>query len=69
MDFWKPPEDGTPVVAMRLLPPYDVGFKTEFVMRKTLCLPSEGSKFGFSCPFCEMLLDRYPEDRGEGGIE
>lgn len=27
------------------------------------------SPFGFGCPLCEVLLDRYPEDRNEGGIE
>jgi len=26
-------------------------------------------QFGFGCPFCELLLDQYPEDRNEGGIE
>ena len=25
--------------------------------------------FGYGCPFCELYLNQYPEDRGEGGIE
>lgn len=33
------------------------------------CIRADWSKFGFGCPFCELYLNQYPEDRNEGGIE
>ena len=68
----------------RLLPPWPVGFfKSSFtgelpplgytnLGHKVTVVPHypyPWSKFGFGCPFCEALLNQYPEDRGEGGIE
>lgn len=60
------PDDGVPIGAMdRFIdPPPAMQGVTQIP-----CRPSGWSKFGFGCPFCEIYLNQYPEDRGEGGIE
>jgi hypothetical protein len=64
----------TPKTPIRILPLDENPYKEAVwhpleVNLEVPCKRRPKAKFGFGCPYCEMLLDRYPEDRNEGGIE